>query len=108
MRLIDGDALLENIRRKNPGYTEKMNLQREKWNARSIYFNAVIEAPTVHPKWNYCQNCGYENRNFAFEKPKEKWIVHRGNYNDSYECPNCHKENRDCGRFCAFCGVEVG
>lgn len=37
----------------------------------------------------------------------ERWIIHRGNYNELYECSGCHKQNREGGAFCNFCGAKM-
>lgn len=51
MRLIDGDAVLEKVRRMYPGVnTGTGEFSKEKLWAFRIYMQAIREAPTVHTK----------------------------------------------------------
>ncbi len=115
MRLIDADALREDLRRFFPvevlgGIEPKILFAQI---MHDIDNAPTVETPTIY-EFNGCDNC-------ELERPKGKWITNReyidkefnghyeGNcFNSPYNCSCCGyspKDNRP--NFCPNCGADM-
>lgn len=98
MRLIDADALIQEIRENNEGYYFNSSAEREANFAKVDYaINRIHEAPTVE------------------ERPTGHWIVigeEQGAFNIIYKirkCSNCGWEHSLVipDNFCPNCGADM-
>ena len=86
MRLIDADALIEEINEANDRWTIPHNIVIE-----SIFNAPTIEAkPVVHAHWEEVQ----------YSKNSVKWL-HR------VSCSNCHNEGHKRYDYCPHCGAQM-